>query len=119
MAKKAQDLGNQLEVEKILNNEFKRTKINVGKFHNNFSKEKVKDAEDEVYGMGIYSDDESKESIHYSPGHNVNYYSEDKINEKKRNKKSESIFMKSPIDKKSPKTDNSLSDDDFECKKKN
>ena len=66
-----------------MNNEFKRRKNNVEEFYNNFSKENIEDAEDEVYGMGKYSDDESKESIYYEPGHNVNYYEEDDIKGKK------------------------------------
>ena len=112
LAKEAHDIGNEVEVKKIMNNEFKRKTNNVGKFYNNFSKESIEDAEDEVYGMGNYSDDESKKSIHYEPGHNVNYYEEDGIKRKIRNIKSKTIIIKSQ------ETFQSVSDDDFESKGK-
>ena len=52
----------------------KQTNRNVLKLNTVFSTENVKDISDQVHHTGKYSDCESDEPVHYSPGHNINYY---------------------------------------------
>ena len=43
-----------------------------------FTTKNVKDISDQVHHTGKYSDYESDNSVHYFPGHNLIYYSEQK-----------------------------------------
>ena len=57
LASKEMINGNEDEAKQIMENEFQREKENVGRFHNIFRPDNIKDIENQIYKMGKYEDD--------------------------------------------------------------